>query len=214
MITQHVSLLVNILTRLGLPRANMLLCGKQKSKLQRAASLKGLEAIHGSKENLDQSTSPGSFLMCLASGTETHINNLNCKLHNEHQKLSHAESSKAALLTKASNTEMELADTQENIECVTAQNNLLKRKYHASFMHDYHAPKKQYKEAEKSKAHYLKEKGSITDSSWEMTQELVAECSVPVTQVNKVIWTVTKGLGITIKDTVDKYSVSRILLEG
>ena len=153
MITRRVSLLVDILTRLGSLGANMPLRGKQKSKLQKAASLKGLEAIHGSTENLDQSTSLGSFLGRLTSGAETRINNLKRKLHNERRKLSRAENSKAALRTKASNTEMELADTQENIARVTAQNNSLKRKYHASFMRDYRAPEKQYKEAEKSKAH-------------------------------------------------------------
>jgi hypothetical protein len=47
-----------------------------------------------------------------------------------------------------------------------------------------------------------------------MTQELVAKCSMPVTWVNKVIMTIARGFGITVKDTVDKHSVSRILLEG
>ena len=37
---------------------------------------------------------------------------------------------------------------------------------------------------------------------------------MPVTWVNKVIRTVAKGFGITVKDTVDKHSVSHILLEG
>jgi len=62
-------------------------------------------------------------------------------------------------------------------------------KDHVSFMCNYRASEKQHKEAEKCKAHFLKERRVIMDLSWEMTQELVAECSVPVTWVNKVIWT-------------------------
>ena len=196
----------------------MPLRGKQRSELQKSSSLKGLGIIQNNKENLASSqslpVSGGSLFGHLASVVETHVAKLKRKLHNERRKLSHAESSKAALRTKASNAEMELMHTQQNLARVTAQNDSLKQKDHASFMCDCRAPAKRHKMEEISKAYFLKEKGIITDSSWEMTRELVAECSVPVTQVNKVIRTVAKGLGITVKDTVDKHSVSRILLEG
>ncbi|KIM79991.1 hypothetical protein PILCRDRAFT_89849 [Piloderma croceum F 1598] len=109
---------------------------------------------------------------------------------------------------------MELVDAQADLACVTAQNEGLQRKAHASFMRGYRALGRLHRDAEKSQTQFFKEKGVITDSSQEMTGELVAECSMPVTRVNKVIRTVARGFGITLKDTVDKHSVSHILLEG
>ena len=52
---------------------------------------------------------------------------------------------------------------------VTAQNEGLQRKAHASFMRGYCAPGRLHREAEKSQTRFLKEKGVITDSSREMT---------------------------------------------
>jgi hypothetical protein len=160
------------------------------------------------------STSGSSFLGHFASGFETCIADLKQKLHNERCKLSCAKNSKAALCTKAVNAEMELVNAQADLAHVTTQNEGLKRKAHALFMCGYHAPGGLHRDAEKSQTRFLKAKGIITDSSWEMTQELVAKCSVPVTWVNKVIRAVARGFGITVKDTVDNHSVSHILLEG
>jgi len=216
---------IEIATRLWSLVAGMPLRGKQRSNLQKSASLKGLGVIYHNKENIDlpassqslpgpSSTSGSSFLGRFASGFETRIAELKRKLHNERRKLSRAENSKAALRTKAVNAETELVDAQADLARVTAQNEGLQRKAHASFMRGYRAPGRLRRDAEKSQTRFLKEKGVITDSSREMTRELVAECSVPVTRVNKVIRTVARGFGITVKDTVDKHSVSRILLEG
>jgi hypothetical protein len=127
--------------------AGMPLCGKQRSNLQKSTSLKGLGVIYHNKENIDlsasqslPSTSGSSFLRRYASGFETRIADLKRKLHNERCKLLRAENSKAALHTKAVNAETELVDAQADLACVTAQNEGLQRKAHASFMRGYRAP--------------------------------------------------------------------------
>jgi hypothetical protein len=167
---------IKITTRLWSLVAGMPLRGKQRSNLQKSASLKGLGVIYHNKENIDlsasqslPSTSGSSFLCCYASGFKTCIADLKQKLHNERRKLSRTENSKAALHTKAVNAEMELVDAQADLARVTAQNEGLQRKAHALFMRGYCAPGRLHREAEKSQTRFLKEKGVITDSSREMT---------------------------------------------
>ncbi|KZP10314.1 hypothetical protein FIBSPDRAFT_913879 [Athelia psychrophila] len=59
----------------------------------------------------------------------------------------------------------------------------------------------------------MKEKGIITDKAREMVREL-AGCNVPIARVNDVVHAVSKGLGVNVADSIDKHSVSRIILEG
>src|SRR6267154_5201791 len=75
-------LLLDISTCLKWLEANMPLRGKQKSKLQKSASLKGLQAIHGNKENSASRSllvSGGSVLdvLLLASKPVSIISNAN-----------------------------------------------------------------------------------------------------------------------------------------
>ena len=47
-----------------------------------------------------------------------------------------------------------------------------------------------------------------------MTRELTSICHVPLAQVNTVIHAVAQGLGVTVKDSIDKHSAAHITLEG
>lgn len=115
--------MIEIATRLWSLVAGMPLRGKQRSNLQKSASLKGLGVIYHNKEDIDlpassqslPSTSGSSFLGHFASGFETRIAELKRKLHNERRKLSRAENSKAALRTKAVDAETELVDAQADL---------------------------------------------------------------------------------------------------
>jgi len=69
-------------------------------------------------------------------------------------------------------------------------------------------------EASDKQTYHLKDKGVVTDDSQAMACKLVNHFRVPVANVDDVICTVAKPLGITADGTISKRTVSHVVLEG
>jgi DNA anti-recombination protein RmuC len=198
-----------------------------RSKAQKAHPLASMAKINsGNKGNADPSSGNSSDGNSSNSHDRTseapsllrvvrvQVLELKRKLHNTHRKLTRAKNSKVNLRAQATGAKSDAKISREKLGHAERVIGSLKKTKDVLCMHVNRAAKKQEVAVKKSQSHSLKEKGVFGEAVREMTRDLTSICQVPVARVDSVIHTVAKGFGITVKDSMDKHSASRITLEG
>jgi len=192
-----------------------------RSRAQKAQSRTNISQMNsGDKENSkpfsgnfsdgnDASKAPSAL------GTER-VRALDLKrlVHNTRRKLKRAEDSKANLRAQAKDALSEAENSREKLRRAEQLIESLKKTKNTLRMRVKRSSQKQEVAVEKSQSRSLKEKGVFKEIVREMTRDLTSLCRVPVARVDSVIHTVARGFGITVEDSIDKHSVSRITLEG
>lgn len=200
--------------------------GKSRTVGQRLQSLGNLLNISRKDQENTQlgSASIGSHSVAGSSSHNTKLadllekeqkrgNAFKRKLHNVQRKLVRSTRSQAQSRADALEAQKELSVTQAELNRTLDANERLKRDKNALRMCRDRVPEQLERAVDQSKQVSMKEKGVFTDRAREMVREL-ASCNVPIARVNDVVQAVSKGVGVEITDTIDKHSVSRIVLEG
>lgn len=200
----------------------MLLRGRQRSQLQKSQSISNLQQINNlDKENVipfeSQATS-GSVSVYAAAKIQIQRerargNNYQQQYTNEHRRFQRANASKATLRAEAVTTRKALSETEHKLAQALDKESTALRHKNALHMHANRAINYKKTVADMPKAHNLKSKGVFKDTSREMVRDLVV-CGVPLRNIDSVIQTVSHGVGVDLRDSIDKHSVSRIVREG
>ena len=192
--------------------------GRQRSALQVAASMSNFHKYFPQgKENRSQSSSPehpSRTLAGLLSNERAKTLHLKNRQHNLQRKLNRSTSSHRKIREEHVKIKQALTAVEEKLTGALESNTHLRKDKDALRKRLDRSNGSHEADILKSKTHRLKEKGGIiSESSREMLREL-GQCSVPVGRVNDVIQAVSRGLGVEVKDSVDKHSVARIIREG
>jgi len=200
----------------------MPLRGRQRSQLQKSQSIYNLQQINNpDKENVtpsDSQATSGSVSVYAAARIQIQRerargNNYQRQYTNEHRKFQRANTSKATLRAEAVTAKQALSETEHKLTQALNKESAALRHKNALCMCASRAINHKKTIAGMPKAHNLKSKGVFKDTSREMVRDLVVS-GVPLRNVDSVIQTVSHGVGVDLRDSIDKHSVSRIIHEG